>query len=150
MQVFIRNVPKQVTENGLRNSMQPYMDKLSIKKYHCQKQARKPFAFLTFLDPQDGNRFLLAYGQNKPPKTESIPPAKIQIMSTPIYCTLSRKSPDPRVLRNIGNDTKGRKARNKTVQDVSTLLLVREPRPLPHILTMDCDLSSAWLFGKTH
>ncbi len=137
MQVVIRNVPEQVTNNVLRNSLQPYMDKLSIQKYDCQKHAQKRFAFLTFLNSQDGDRFLIEYGQNKPTKTESIPPAKIQILSTPIYCEISRKPPDPQVLSNLGKDIKAKrqKARSKTVQDdqnVSTLPLVREPRPLPY------------------
>ncbi|CZR68497.1 related to RNA-directed RNA polymerase [Phialocephala subalpina] len=119
MEVFIRDVPEQVTQNGLSNLLKPYMAKLSIKTYHCQKPQQKRFAFLVFLDIKDGKRFLEAYGQDKPPRHGPIFPSKIQILSTPIFCTVSNKPPNPHILRSLEKEEKDQKARTKTIPETS-------------------------------
>jgi len=77
MEVFIRDVPEQVTDLGLRNLLRPYMNKQGVKFYHCRKQQQRKIAFLTFLHISDGDKFLLANGQEKPPKTGAVVPPKI-------------------------------------------------------------------------
>jgi hypothetical protein len=67
MEVHIRNVPEQVTENGLKQFLKPHLHKLSILSYHCQKQRGKKYASLTFLYIRDGERFLAHYGQVRIP-----------------------------------------------------------------------------------
>ncbi|KAE8452050.1 hypothetical protein EG329_002215 [Mollisiaceae sp. DMI_Dod_QoI] len=117
MEVFIRDVPEQVTENGLRNLLLPYMKDQDIKIYHCQKQRQKRFAFLIFLHVQDGNRFLSAYGQVKSSRTGPVIPSKIQILSTPIYCVVSNKPPNVHVLKSLEKEEKDKKAKSKPVQE---------------------------------
>lgn len=67
MEVHVRNVPEQGTEKGLRNFLKPHLAKLSIRNVHCQKQRGKRFASLTFLNIEDGERFLAHHGQIKRP-----------------------------------------------------------------------------------
>jgi hypothetical protein len=115
MEVFVRDVPEQVTEKGLRNLLQPYMRKISIDIFYCHKQRHKRFAFLIFLEPNDGNRFLQKYGQTKPPALQFNQPPKIQILMTPIYCAISKKSPNQHVLRSLEKEKNDKKARIQTV-----------------------------------
>jgi RNA dependent RNA polymerase len=128
MEVFIRDVPQQVTENGLRNLLRPYMNDQGIKIYHCQKQQQKQFAFLVFLHVQDGNKFLLAYGQDKPFRNGPSIPPKIRILSTPIYCVVSMKSPNILILNSLAKEEKDQKTKTKTVQDVPKSAVKKEFR----------------------
>jgi hypothetical protein len=117
MEVFIRDVPTQVTESGLRNLLRPYMNDQGIKIYHCQKPQQKRFAFLVFLHVQDGNKFLLAYGQDKPSRTDPGILPKIQILTTPIYCVVSKKSPNIHVLNSLAKEEKDQKSKTNNVKD---------------------------------
>jgi hypothetical protein len=128
MEVFIRDVPEQVTENVLRNLLRPYMNDQGIKTYHCRKQQQKKFAFLLFLHIHDGNKFLHAYGQNKPPKTVPMIPPKIQILSIPIYCVISNKPPNVHMLNSLAKEEKEQKMRTNTAQEIPRLEVKREFR----------------------
>lgn len=112
MEVFIRDVPEQVTENGIRKVLQPYVDKLSIQTYHCRKQRQKRFALLTFLHQSDGQRFLVMYGQFKPSKFSNEPP-KVRLLGTPVYCSVSNNSVNPHLLRSLEKEERDRSAQSK-------------------------------------
>jgi hypothetical protein len=49
MEVFIRNLPGQTTEKGLRKFFKPYLEALSISIFSCEKMYRARIATLTFL-----------------------------------------------------------------------------------------------------
>lgn len=70
MEVHVRNVPPQGTENGFKKFLKPHFQKLSIRAVNCQKQRDKRFASLTFLHIADGQRFLAHHGQAKLPPGE--------------------------------------------------------------------------------
>src|SRR5688572_21501690 len=101
MEVFVQDVPAQLTDDSLRNLLRPYVDKLSIKTFHCQKPRQRQIAFLTFLTADDGKKFLLAYGQEKPFWLSSPPAAKITVTSVPIFCTKSTKPANQHILRML-------------------------------------------------
>jgi hypothetical protein len=128
MEVFIRDVPGQVTESVLRNLLRPYMNDQGIKTYHCRKQQQKKFAFLIFLHVHEGNKFLRAYGQEKPPKTGPAIPARIQILSTPIFCVISKKTPNVHLLNSLAKEEKEQNVKSKTVQEVPKLEVKKEFR----------------------
>ncbi|KAE9375996.1 rna-dependent rna polymeras-like protein [Stipitochalara longipes BDJ] len=128
MEVFIRDVPEQVTELGLRNLLRPYMNKQGIKTYHCRKQQQRKFAFLIFLHIHEGSKFLLAYGQEKPSRTGPVIPAKIQILSTPIFCVISNKSPNIHMLNSLAMEEKEEKAKPKPAQAAPRLDVKKEFR----------------------
>lgn len=63
MDVFMRNLPPDLTDRSLERLMQPFMEKLSIQDYLCEKQRKKTIAFLTFLHQRDGEKFLQHHGE---------------------------------------------------------------------------------------
>lgn len=65
MEVHVRNVPEQSTENGFKKFMKEHFEKLSIRAVNCQKRPDKRFASLTFLHLSDAQRFLAQHGQAK-------------------------------------------------------------------------------------
>lgn len=105
MEVFVRDVPEQVNEKSLRNALQSYMASLSIQTYHCQKQPRRRYALLTFLKLENGQEFLRTYGQVKP-RGPSIIPAKVRVMGTAVYCSLSNNQVNPYLLRSLTKEEK--------------------------------------------
>lgn len=105
-------MPEQLTDKSLRNALQTYMASLSIQTYHCQKQAQKQYALLTFLKSDDGQRFLRAYGQMKPRGTliVDVPGtangAKVRIMGKAVYCSLSNNPVNTYLLRSLVKEEK--------------------------------------------
>jgi hypothetical protein len=65
MEVFIANVPERETEKSLSSFFKDTLARLYMEDWICEKQSRKRYARLTFLNPQDGQRFLALYGQSK-------------------------------------------------------------------------------------
>jgi RNA dependent RNA polymerase len=128
MEVFIRDVPEQVTENRLRSLLQPYMKDQDIKTYHCRKQRQRRIAFLIFLHPHDGNQFLRAYGQDKPFKAGPSIASKIQILSTPIFCVISNKEPNIYILKSLEKEEKDHKAKSKNVHETPKSTVKKEFR----------------------
>ena len=119
MEVHVRNVPEQGTENGLRKSLQPYFANLSIRAVHCQKQRGKRYASFTFLHITDGQRFLAHHGQTRQPpgsrrpRQNSSTVINLMFLNQPIYCEKSDREANPyllRVLRKEENDRQNKAA----------------------------------------
>jgi RNA recognition motif-containing protein len=61
MEVFIRNLPPRASEKILKREFKPYLERLSISDYLCQKKGK--FATLTFLAAKDAQNFLRMHSQ---------------------------------------------------------------------------------------
>lgn len=107
MEVFVRDVPEQITEKGLRNLIGPYMEKLSIQTYLCGKQRQKRFAFVTFLHVEDGQRFLQAHGKDKvlPTLRVMVP---IKLLGSQVTCSLSNAVVNAHSVRSLAKEEKDR------------------------------------------
>src|ERR1700736_2260406 len=111
MEVFIRNLPEQTTEKGLRKFLKPYLEALSITVFSCEKMQRARFATLTFLHQHQGALFLETHGQHRTMTGVRVSnPNVIQlfIMGTPIYCTTSNKPPDTFQIRSLDAEARSR------------------------------------------
>lgn len=100
MEVFVRNLPDQISEKQLKDFFGPILLTLSINPYCCHK-LRKGFARVTFLDPVSGQKFLEVHG------TSSVKPKavhQLRHMGRNIYCSASRNEPDPFLLRSLRNE----------------------------------------------
>jgi hypothetical protein len=72
MDVHVRNVPQQTTDNGFKRFMKPQFEKLCIRAVNCHKLAGKTFATITFLHIPDAERFLAQHGQARLPPGKSM------------------------------------------------------------------------------
>ncbi|KXX75237.1 RNA-dependent RNA polymerase 1 [Madurella mycetomatis] len=115
MDVFMRNLPPDLTDRALEKLMQPFMEKLSIKDYLCEKQRKKTIAFLTFLHERDGEKFLQHHGEEPLPDQSTLstsmsgfglsgyprslapkhPPsrARLSLTGRQIFCKVSNRKP---------------------------------------------------------
>jgi hypothetical protein len=65
MEVFIAGVPERETERSLNSFFKDILGRLQMENWMCQKQHRKKWAKLVFLNPRDGQKFLTLHGQIK-------------------------------------------------------------------------------------
>ncbi len=138
MEVHVRNVPQQSTENALRKSLKPYFAALSIRCVHVLKQNGKSFASLTFLHLDDAKKFLLHHGQTRndkgrPTRTNPSISINIKFLGQPIYCEQSKRVASQHLLRVLGKEEKDRKAKAATASHVQQ---PKAPRSLP--VTFNC------------
>ena len=100
MEVFVRNLPEQISEKQLKDFFKPILLGLSISTYCCHR-LRKGCATVTFLDPVQGQKFVELHGtSNFKPKAVH----QLRHMGRNIYCSASRNEPDPYVLRSLRNE----------------------------------------------
>ena len=119
----MRNLPVDLTDDGLKTQLEPFMKRLTIVDYLCEKPKRKRFAHVTFHTRRNGERFLAVHGQEdvphgpfKSPSTRRPPhpKAKLQLMGTDVYCMQSKRPPQEFALKALEHTAEQRK---KTSQD---------------------------------
>ena len=94
MEVLVRNLHDQVTENQLDRYFRNVLDKLGIKTYYCQKLKARGMATITILDTAKARQFLQVHGQTEPgPRGSASVPVKLFHMHRQIYCSVSKNNP---------------------------------------------------------
>ncbi|KHN97503.1 RNA-dependent RNA polymerase [Metarhizium album ARSEF 1941] len=115
MEVFLGNVPATLTDEALRRELAPFMNALGIVDWAVDKTRRKPMAWLTFLQIDDGRKFLKSHGKISSAKGLGQPPsttqsgltrrtrdmARLCILSTAIYAERSRREVDALTLSHL-------------------------------------------------
>ncbi|PHH76192.1 hypothetical protein CDD83_4307 [Cordyceps sp. RAO-2017] len=124
MDVFLRNVPLDLAEGSLRKELKPVMNVLGVVDWDCSKSRRKNFAFVSFLQLADGERFLAKHGAvaaaaAPPPDPSSAAAtfkslpflgarprqlARLHILSLPVYASRSRRPIDRQTLSALERD----------------------------------------------
>lgn len=102
MEIIVKNLPESTTEKQVRNLFRPYLAKLSIDSYHCNKLKKGGFATLTIGDAGKAAKFLMLHGQDGP-GWEHFSKVKTKIfhMRKPIYCSKSYQIPDPFLIQSL-------------------------------------------------
>lgn len=99
MEVFFKNVPQNLTNDTLLAELQPVMKRLDISDWTCDKPNRRTLAWITFLRPTDGDKFLKAhekvYARTQAIKGGSVTvgrdKARLHITKTPIFVQKSNR-----------------------------------------------------------
>lgn len=100
MEVFVRNLPEQLSEKQLRDFLRPIFTSLSIDSFCCQK-LRKGCATVTILDPQLGQKFLDLHGQSSGTRRGTQAIRQLHHMGRAIHVSASRNKPDTYLLRSL-------------------------------------------------
>ncbi|RCI16265.1 hypothetical protein L249_3184 [Ophiocordyceps polyrhachis-furcata BCC 54312] len=76
MELFMRNVPKDLNEDNLKKVLTPFMDRLGIVDWTCEKRRGISCSCVIFLVPNDGAKFLELHGKIPAPPSifQSVPP----------------------------------------------------------------------------
>ncbi|KAI9846864.1 MAG: hypothetical protein M1837_003476 [Sclerophora amabilis] len=103
MEVFMRAIPDQTSEDQLKRFLQPHLAKIAIHQFSCQKLRGRGCATLTVQKAEQGHNFLRQYGN---PRIGGL-----NLKGQTILCSISRKQPDPYLLRVLMEEEE--KLRNK-------------------------------------
>ncbi|GLA40306.1 hypothetical protein AnigIFM63309_007923 [Aspergillus niger] len=106
MEVFMHNVPAQLSDQGLKKELEPILRRLGILNFLCDKPKRKSIGFLIFHRPEDGERFLLLHGQEEIPgmmNARGRPrlKSKLRIMGADVFCSRSKKAPSKFAIQSL-------------------------------------------------
>ncbi|KAK1775477.1 RNA dependent RNA polymerase-domain-containing protein [Copromyces sp. CBS 386.78] len=88
MEVFISNLPRDLSERSLKSHLKPVMDKLHIRHYDCDKRSNKPHGKIIFVTQREAMSFLGTH-------------SRLRIMNQQAYCKVSH--PQPRDIQNLVN-----------------------------------------------
>ncbi|KAH0536953.1 hypothetical protein FGG08_006218 [Glutinoglossum americanum] len=111
MEIFVYNIPYQVSEKRLDKFFRRYLAECSIQAYHCQKLRGKGWATLTVGDKNLGQKFLSLH--EKGPGSQN---AKVQLvlMNRHIYCKTSNKQPDGYLVESLQKEEADNQKKIKT------------------------------------
>lgn len=114
MEAFLRNVPRDLSEDRLKTQLVPVMNILGIRDWTCEKSRWKNEAWVVFLNESDGNKFLARHEKrtlhpsNGPmssvsantPSQQSRVPAKprLHILGVSVFVERSTRKVDKHVL----------------------------------------------------
>ncbi|KAI5458153.1 RNA dependent RNA polymerase-domain-containing protein [Mariannaea sp. PMI_226] len=113
MEAILRNVPKDLTSDTLEDALMDHMKKLGIQEFGCEKPRRRTMAWVQFLNPADGTKFLRKYEKishqpsandenaapghfGKPKKLKDI--ARLHLLKTPIYVSRSNRKDEDQMM----------------------------------------------------
>ncbi|EPE07136.1 rna-dependent rna polymerase [Ophiostoma piceae UAMH 11346] len=108
MEVFLHGLPEQgsLSDRVIKMHLQPHMQTLGIDQitYDVEKAARKRYAFVTFLYPKDGSRFVEKFSVN----TKTSP--GLILLGARVTCKISDRNVHPLTVRLLEADVKNSKA----------------------------------------
>ena len=94
MEIIVRNLHDQVTENQVDKYFRKVLGNLGIKTYCCQKLKARGMATITNLDAAKARQFLQIHGQSEPGSRGSASvQKKLLHMGRQINCSLSKNNP---------------------------------------------------------
>lgn len=99
MEIFLQNIPVDLNQVSLRDQLEPYMKKLNICDYSCEKSRRKNFGNITFLHVQDGRKFLDAHGENS--FNSLWAKSRLRLLRADVVCRLSKRAPQEFTLKSL-------------------------------------------------
>ncbi|KAF6810885.1 RNA-dependent RNA polymerase, partial [Colletotrichum sojae] len=122
MEAFLSNLPPHLTDRTLEKQLRPYMNALGISEWSCYSSRGKNLGWVTFLYPEDGNRFIARHGKtslpNLPPSWQPIDNrptatrgastkkgtrdrANLHLMNVLVFVAKSHKPPDPFHIKSL-------------------------------------------------
>ncbi|KAK6824595.1 hypothetical protein PG987_012089 [Apiospora arundinis] len=112
MDVFVSNLPQDISDKAFRTQLAPKLSALGIGDWSCNKQRKTKNGTITFLHAHDGEAFLRAHGALDMPgqtgKNGKIKQqARLYLWDGRIFCHRGRQEPDPfhlKALQKAGND----------------------------------------------
>jgi hypothetical protein len=103
MEVFLHNLPVDLTEDELKQQLLEFMNALGIEDYSCDKPRKKRFGNITFLNISDGRRFLSTHGETFP-QGQKRPVSNLRLLGTPVFCKVSNREPLDYALKALAHN----------------------------------------------
>ena len=115
MEIIVRNLHDQVTENQVNKYFRNVLGNLGIKTYCCQKLKARGMATITILDVAKARQFLQIHGQSEPgPRGSASVQRKLLHMGRQINCSLSKNTPNEFLLGTLRKEESDRYAASQS------------------------------------
>lgn len=117
MEVFLHNLPIHLSEDKLKDLLDPFLERLHVADYLCEKPKRKQIGNVTFLNRIDGENFLKTYGEEKictgqHKHTRHCFMSNLNLMGVGVFCKLSNRDPQPFALKSLALEAEQRENRS--------------------------------------
>ncbi|KAL3487626.1 RNA dependent RNA polymerase-domain-containing protein, partial [Aspergillus germanicus] len=116
MEVFLHNLPVNLTEDGLKQQLLEFMNALGIEDYSCDKPRKKRFGNITFLNIYDGRRFLSTHGETFP-QGQKRPVSNLRLLGTPVFCKVNNREPLDYALKALAHNANERHRPTHVVEE---------------------------------
>ncbi|KAM7201330.1 RNA-dependent RNA polymerase 1 [Rhypophila sp. PSN 637] len=132
MEVFLRNLPADLTDRSLSSQLKPHTDKLQIDEatYQCEKYKKKDMGYIIFLHKADGDKFLSAHEevivtppQSRPPRYYDLSAkhpttqARLSILGRQVLCKKSGRQLREHALKAIHYNVEQRKVQQQKLEE---------------------------------
>ncbi|KAL4967470.1 RNA dependent RNA polymerase [Aspergillus stella-maris] len=115
MEVFIHNLPPDLSEEALDAQLCPSMNKISITDWCCSKLRKKRLGHILFLTRIDGDRFLASYGEVQVPGVKR-PISRLMLLGFHVLCRMSNREPSEHDLRHLAWQAQERINPTRTIE----------------------------------
>ncbi|KAF5024311.1 hypothetical protein F66182_3588 [Fusarium sp. NRRL 66182] len=154
MEVFCRNVPQDLSEEGLKQELVPLMKELKISDFVCEKPNRRAQAWIKFLSIQEGQAFLNKHGKQRAPtdhQKENINPRnpyrfkarpkdtpRLFIFKTAVFVEKSTRAVDKHAIAHLKHEREKLEKKQKAVAKDSNVKNRQTPAYAFYVLRMSC------------
>ncbi|KAL4981526.1 RNA dependent RNA polymerase-domain-containing protein [Aspergillus falconensis] len=108
MEVFVHNLPGDLSKNAFKHQLEPFMRSLAITDYDCEKPRKKRFGHILFLSRSDGERFLARHGEEQRDGLARRPISNLTLLGSQVLCKASHRKPNELDLRALANEVQER------------------------------------------
>ena len=147
MEVFVRNLPEQMSEKQLEDFFGPLLTQLSINSSYCCQKLRGKCAKVTILDSRLAQKFLEIYGTTGP-GSQAV--HQLRRMGRNIYCSASRNEPDELLLRSLQHERDKRQQRARAEPRNGSVVLPERTIPCSSLACGMWDYSDSDLAFVPH
>ena len=139
MDVFVRNLPDQMTEKQVNNYFRPYFERLGIKTWKIDKLKARGCAVVTILDVPRAQQFLYIHGQTQPgPQGFRSVRSKLFHMNRPINCIISNTQPDKFLISSLEKEEKDKHTNASVLRRKGPQPRAEEHRRVYDLVQMFC------------
>ncbi|KAL4877131.1 RNA dependent RNA polymerase-domain-containing protein [Aspergillus karnatakaensis] len=116
MEVFLRNLPPDLTSDALKKQLATFMKPLGVKDWDCEKPKKRGYGHLVFLHGADRDRFLASYGEIPQPGNRRSKP-NMKILGFDVFCAMSSREPHEYTVKALQHAAHERQHPSRVVED---------------------------------
>ncbi|KXJ96331.1 RNA dependent RNA polymerase-domain-containing protein [Microdochium bolleyi] len=125
MEVFMRQVPKDLTDHSLKAQLRDKITTIGIYDWSCKKKGGKNLATITFHSRSDGQKFLRQYGEVVVPGAplrngRQRTHGRLTLLNTVVYCKESNQAPEVLAIKALEKQMEDREQTKDLETEMNT------------------------------
>lgn len=116
MEVFLHNLPPDLSKDGLKDQLAPFIRTLAILDWNCEKPRKKRFGHIVFLNQVDGEHFLNSHGEEHQEGYTRLR-SRLMLLGFHVFCKKSNRDPDGYTLRHLAHEAQERVNPTRVIEE---------------------------------